>query len=79
MLSLNAENFNNDQEALTFASRSRSRLANLTFTQPFSTGTLLTATAGHERAIIDGRGLLQFGKHVLPNPSGGIASAMQPL
>lgn len=60
VLSLNAENFNNDQEALTFARRSRSRLANLTFTQPFSTGTLLTATAGHERAIIDGRGLFQF-------------------
>ncbi len=60
VLSLNAENFNNDQEAITFARRSRSRLANLTFTQPFSTGTLLTATAGHERAIIDGRGLFQF-------------------
>jgi outer membrane protein TolC len=60
VLSLNAENFNNDQEALTFARRSRSRLANLTFTQPFSTGTLFTATAGHERAIIDGRGLFQF-------------------
>ncbi len=59
-LSLNAENFNNDQEALTFARRSRSRLANLTFTQPFSTGTLFTASAGHERAIIDSRGLFQF-------------------
>ncbi len=60
VLSLNAENFNNDQQALTFARRSRSRLANLTFAQPFSTGTLFTATAGHERAIIDGRGLFQF-------------------
>ncbi len=60
VLSLNAENFNNDQEAITFARRSRSRLANLTFTQPFSTGTLITATAGHERAIIDSRGLFQI-------------------
>lgn len=58
-LTLNAENFNNNQDAITFARKTRDRFANLIFTQPFSTGTLFTATIGHDRALIDHFGLRQ--------------------
>lgn len=59
-LSLNAENFNNDQDAVMFARRSRTRFVDLTLTQPFSTGTLLAFNTGHERSVIDNFGLRQI-------------------
>ncbi len=59
-LDLNAENFNNNQAAVTFARRSRTRFVDLTFKQPFSTGTLLSVSGGHERSVIDNFGLRQI-------------------
>lgn len=60
VFTLNAENFNNDQDAVTFARRSRTRFARATLDQPFTTGTLLSVTAGHERSVIDNFGLRQI-------------------
>ena len=60
VFTLNAENFNNDQDAVTFARRSRTRFARATLDQPFSTGTLLTLNAGHDRSVIDNFGLRQI-------------------
>ncbi len=54
---LQAENFNNDQDAVTFARRTRSRFVDLIYQKPFSTGTLLSLTSGHDRSRIDGFGI----------------------
>jgi outer membrane protein TolC len=52
-----AENFHNDQDAVTFARRSRSRFIDLIYEKPFSTGTLLNLTTGHDRSKIDTFGI----------------------
>lgn len=54
---LQAENFNNDQDAVTFARRSRSRFVDLIYEKPFSTGTRLNLTTGHDRSRIDNFGI----------------------
>lgn len=54
---LQAENFNNDQDAVTFARRARSRFVDLIYQKPFSTGTLLSMTTGHDRSRIDNIGI----------------------
>lgn len=59
-LNLTAENFNNNQAAVTFARRSRTRFVDVTLLQPFSTGTLLSLSGGHERSVIDNFGLRQI-------------------
>lgn len=53
---LQAENLNNDQDAVTFARRSRSRFIDLIYEKPFSTGTSLSLTTGHDRSRFDGFG-----------------------
>lgn len=56
-LTFQADNYNNNQDAVTFARKTRDRFFNLTYDQPFSTGTLLSMTAGDDRARYDNFGI----------------------
>jgi outer membrane protein len=56
-LTLQAENFQNNQDAVAFARRARSRFIDLIYDQPFSTGTMLSMTTGHDRSRFDNFGI----------------------
>ncbi len=57
LFTFQAENFNNDQDAVTFARRSRSRFIDLIYEKPFATGSKLSLTSGHDRSKIDTFGI----------------------
>ncbi len=55
-LTIEAANLNDNRDAVTFARRTKSRFLDVIYDQAFSTGTLMSATIGHDRGTFDNFG-----------------------
>ncbi|MCC6137327.1 MAG: TolC family protein [Bdellovibrionaceae bacterium] len=55
-LTIEAANLKDNRDAVTFARRTRSRFLDIIYDQAFSTGTLMSLTAGHDRGTFDNFG-----------------------
>lgn len=55
-LTVEAANLNDNRDAVTFARRTKSRFLDIIYDQEFNSGTLLSATVGHDRGTFDNFG-----------------------
>lgn len=55
-LTVEAANLDDNRDAVTFARRTKSRFLDVIYDQAFSTGTLMSATIGHDRGTFDNFG-----------------------
>lgn len=55
-LTIEAANLNDNRDAVTFARRTKSRFLDIIYDQALSTGTLFSATVGHDRGTFDNFG-----------------------